>query len=276
MMNPVKEIRSSSPRLSQGSILVYVLWVLVIVSLLAWQLAASSRSMLLERQAASRDLEEQLQLMSARRFAEFKILSGRWITGEYRFKLNNEEIQLEIINESGFPGLLDMSNKSRNRLFERINLDSVALEKLENNVDESGRRIPISSEEQLSSLLELDDELTWRLMERISLLHEGGVNLEQAPVEVLEVQPGVDQYRLQLLRSAETDQERRHLRSEIVESLLARSEDFDEEMSPYYRLRVQLGDRAYRIVLRHDRDEDRFKVLSMQRRPADANKAEKT
>lgn len=266
---------SNRPGPSRGSILIYVLWILVIVSVLAWQLASSSRVTVLDRKAASAAMERDLQLLSVQRFAEFRILSGDWKHEKYEFELNDEPITIKIINESGYISLSDLRNKSLKRVFHAVNLDPQLLDKLDKNEPEEENRINIADPLRLSRLLGLDEVQTWQLLERISLLHQGPVNLDEAPDSVLAVMYRVDQYRVEQLLQAENEEERNRLRSEIVDQLMNQGEETSEEMSAYYRVLAQIGDRQYRIQMRYDRDEDRFKVVSTRLRPVDLQNTER-
>jgi len=251
------------------------LWILVIVSVLAWQLASSSRVTVLDRKAASAAMERDLQLLSVQRFAEFRILSGDWKHEKYEFELNEEPITIKIINESGYISLSDLRNKSLKRVFQAVNLDPQLLEKLDKNEAEEENRITIVDPSQLARFLGLDEVQTWQLLERISLLHQGPVNLDEAPDSVLAVMYRVDQYRVEQLLQAENEEERNRLRSEIVDQLMNQGEETSEEMSAYYRVLAQIGDRQYRIQMRYDRDEDRFKVVSTRLRPVDLQNTER-
>ena len=266
---------SIRPGPSRGSILIYVLWILVIVSVLAWQLASSSRVTVLDRKAASAAMERDLQLLSVQRFAEFRILSGDWKHEKYEFELNDEPITINIINESGYISLSDLRNKSLKRVFHAVNLDPQLLDKLDKNEPDEENSINIADPLRLSRLLGLDEVQIWQLLERISLLHQGPVNLDEAPDSVLAVMYRVDQYRVEQLLQAENEEERNRLRSEIVDQLMNQGEETSEEMSAYYRVLAQIGDRQYRIQMRYDRDEDRFKVVSTRLRPVDLQNTER-
>ena len=266
---------SNRPGPSRGSILIYVLWILVIVSVLAWQLASSSRVTVLDRKAASAAMERDLQLLSVQRFAEFRILSGDWKHEKYEFELNEEPITIKIINESGYISLSDLRNKSLKRVFQAVNLDPQLLEKLDKNEAEEENRITIVDPSQLARFLGLDEVQTWQLLERISLLHQGPVNLDEAPDSVLAVMYRVDQYRIEQLLQVDNEEERNRLRSEIVDQLMNQGEESGDEMSAYYRVLARIGDRQYRIQMRYDRDEDRFKVVSTRLRPVDLQNTER-
>ena len=168
-----------------------------------------------------------------------------------------------------------MRNKSLKRVFQDVNLDPQLLEKLDKNEAEEENRINIADPLRLSRLLGLDEVQTWQLLERISLLHQGPVNLDEAPDSVLAVMYRVDQYRVEQLLQAENEEERNRLRSEIVDQLMNQGEETSEEMSAYYRVLARIGDRQYRIQMRYDRDEDRFKVVSTRLRPVDLQNTER-
>ena len=271
-MNPAI---SNRPGPSRGSILIYVLWILVIVSVLAWQLASSSRATVLDRKAASAAMERELQLLSVQRFAEFRILSGEWKHEKYEFVLNEEPVSIKIINESGYISLSDLRNKSLKKALQIVNLDPQLLEKLKKNDEDDENTVPVADPWQLARLLGLNEVQVWQLLERISLLHQGPANLDEAPDAVLAVMHRVDQYRVEQMLQAENEEERNRLRSEIVDQLMNQGEETSEEMSAYYRVLAQIGERQYRIQMRYDRDEDRFKVVSTRLRPVDLQTTER-
>ncbi len=271
-MNPAI---SNRPGPSRGSILIYVLWILVIVSVLAWQLASSNRATVLDRKAASAAMERELQLLSVQRFAEFRILSGEWKHEKYEFVLNEEPVSIKIINESGYISLSDLRNKSLKKTFRIVNLDPQLLEKLKKNDEDDENTVPVADPWQLARLLGLNEVQVWQLLERISLLHQGPANLDEAPDAVLAVMHRVDQYRVEQMLQAENEEERNRLRSEIVDQLMNQGEETSEEMSAYYRVLAQIGERQYRIQMRYDRDEDRFKVVSTRLRPVDLQTTER-
>ena len=271
-MNPAI---SNRPGPSRGSILIYVLWILVIVSVLAWQLASSSRATVLDRKAASATMERELQLLSVQRFAEFRILSGEWKHEKYEFVLNEEPVSIKIINESGYISLSDLRNKSLKKALRIVNLDPQLLEKLKKNDEDDENTVPVADPWQLARLLGLNEVQVWQLLERISLLHQGPANLDEAPDAVLAVMHRVDQYRVEQMLQAENEEERNRLRSEIVDQLMNQGEETSEEMSAYYRVLAQIGERQYRIQMRYDRDEDRFKVVSTRLRPVDLQTTER-
>jgi len=274
-MNEIHATSLNRPGPNRGSILIYVLWILVIVSVLAWQLASSSRTTVLDRKAASAAMERELQLLSVQRFAEFRILSGDWKHEKYEFELNEEPITIKIINESGYISFSDLRNKSLIKAFQSVRLVPELLEILKKYKSTDESTVHLTEPEQLARLLGLDEMQTWRLLEHVSLLHQGPVNLAEAPDSVLAVMYRVDQYRVEQLLQADSREERNRLRSEIVEQLMNQGEGTSEEMSAYYRVLAGIGDRQYRIQMRYDRDEDRFKILSTWLRPAGLLKTER-
>ena len=62
---------------SLGSVLLYVLWILVVISILAFKLTSSSRVVTLNHSAVSTQLKNQMQISSATQFAIFKIISNQ-------------------------------------------------------------------------------------------------------------------------------------------------------------------------------------------------------
>ncbi len=266
MMNGTAIECRQRPGRQTGSILVYVLWILVIITALVLQLGGSSRAQLLERHAAAAQLQQALQRRSAQQFAEFRILAGDWNIEKYRLYLNDEEITIRIFNESGFISLHELSSPSLKKAFQAVSLNPELLEKLEKKNQQYGEAIKINDINELAWMLGLSSEQLWDLMERVSPFHDGPPNPRQAPLGVLQVLSRVDQLRVHALAEAETPEERQRLRDEIVEQLELQNTESGDELSPYYRIQLTTARRDYRILVRYDRKQRRFKTLSTRTR----------
>jgi hypothetical protein len=75
---------------NRGSILIYVLWILVVISVLAFQLTSSSKATTLNQVAFGSQLKKRMQLNSAIQFAIFQIKADRWQNRSFAFDLNNQ------------------------------------------------------------------------------------------------------------------------------------------------------------------------------------------
>ena len=114
-----------------GSVLIYVLWILVVISVLAFQLASASRVISVNRSAFANQLKKQMQIESAVQFAMFKIFSNQWKDKPYELHLNNQKINIRIFNEQGFVSIYTLSNKTLKNIFESIGLDEITVDELE-------------------------------------------------------------------------------------------------------------------------------------------------
>ena len=123
---------------SLGSVLLYVLWILVVISILAFKLTSSSRVVTLNHSAVSTQLKNQMQISSATQFAIFKIISNQWKYKKYELNLNKQDISIQIYNEIGFISFYELRNRSLKNVFNLVNIDQSTVEKLENVVKSGG------------------------------------------------------------------------------------------------------------------------------------------
>jgi len=249
----------------RGSILIYVLWILVIIGVLALRLTESSRGELLRDVASARQDRTALQLASALQFAGYRILSGDWKQEKYEIEIDNTQIDIKIMNESGFIPLLEMGSGSLKRAFKEAMMGPNSFLLFERIAKQEPELLRINVFNELREVLSIDDEQLWRLGQRVSLFHEGPVNPRQAPLEVLETMSRVDRYRLQRIRQAESTEERKRLREEVIRQLLSSGDEEGDELSPFYRVIVDLPVESYRVIMKYDRAEQRFKTLSLSR-----------
>jgi hypothetical protein len=249
-----------------GSILIHVLWILVIITALALNLGASGRASVLDYKVASRDIEEDLLRDSAQSFAEFKLLSGLSNVGEYNQKINQRQIEIKIFNENGFISIYELSGASLLNAFKVLNMGRESIEKLEKYLKKDEEIQKLNDEQELGWILGLSQPQLWLLMERVSIFHDGPVNPRHSPLEVLRVLSRVDQLRVAELAAEQEPEERLRIRQEIVDQLQRQELESGEDLSPYYRILIRTGRREYRIHVRYDRREKRYKTLASNSR----------
>ena len=245
---------------SRGSILIYVLWILVIISVLAFQLTSASRVITLNQSAVSSQLKNQMQVDSAIQFAIFKIKSNQWENQKFQLNLNNQKIDVKIYNESGFISLYELSSKSLNNVFESVNIAQSVIE----NIEESVKADKQSKFNTFSELLQfegIDSEVLEQLTPLISIFHEDTVNPQYSPEDVLMLLPGVDQYSVQKLLESTDEVEREQLRSRVIETLSTLDYAYSDDISSYYRVYVSLGDRLNRVFLKYNRRQKNYRVV---------------
>ena len=89
----------------QGSVLIYVLWILVIISTLAFKLGVASNVSAIKNTSLNNQLKRQMQVESAIQFAVFKLIENQWKDESFQLFLNDQLINIQILNESGFLSL---------------------------------------------------------------------------------------------------------------------------------------------------------------------------
>jgi len=246
-----------------GSILIYVLWILAVISALAFRLSALNRSDVLQQAAQTRHLKEEMQLMSALRLAGYRIQREGWKGGQYRIKLNQQDINIEIINESGYIGLHDLGSASLKKALKAVGLDPNLLAKRVLSDGDASDRLRINDIDELLAFEGIDEDKLWRLGAYVSIFNDGPVNPSEAPPEVLMVLSRVDQYRVRRLMEETDENERRKLREEIVNLLNTQDTELTDELSTYYRVIITIGEKQYRATIRYDRAAKRFKTLAL-------------
>lgn len=262
MNMPVKPLKAFPViRLNQGSVLIYVLWILVVISTLAFQLTSAARVNTLNQSAVSSQLKQQMQLESAIQFGMFKIASGNWENNKFQINLNNQEIFIEIYNESGFNSLFNLSDKSLNKLFNSINMDSEIVDKVKKLRLKDENYVKYNSFTELLDKANIDDAVLAQLIPLISIFQEDAFNPLYSPEKVLLLLPGVDQYRVNKLTETTDEEERKQLRNEIADLLVSRGLEVSEDISAYYRLYVTVTDKKHTVFVKYDRRQKKYKVV---------------
>lgn len=254
-------VMMASAKYSRASVLIYVLWILVVISALAFQLATSSKVMSLDQSAAGRQLKDDMQLQSAIQFARFKIASNQWDNGEYELNLNNQDLKIHIFNESGYISLYNLRSESLKNVFKSLNISHENVTKLENKLDNNGKVTKLNDYLELLQNSIVDRRTLDRLVSLVSILSDGEVNPFYAPVEVLMKIPGVDQYRVRKMAETSDREEAMHLRNEIAEQLSSRSAESQGDLSPYYRVLVTFSKKSYWAFLKYDRRDKNYKTV---------------
>ena len=242
----------------RGSILIYVLWILVVISVLAFQLSASTRATTLGKNAQVKQLKDSMQLASAIQFARFKIRARQWENNEYDLKLNDQVIKIKIFNESGFISLYELSNRSLKNALKSINLSQEAVDKIGNYLQKDGKQIKFNDYLELKQFSPSDTGFLKPLASTVSIFFDGEVNPYYSPPEVLMQLSRVDQFRVHKLMQSDDAEERRQLRNEIIEQLSAQGMEVSDDLSVYYRVYVSFGENSYKVFLKFDRRMNRY------------------
>jgi len=249
---------------SAGSILIYVLWILVLISGLAFQVTANSRVKTLHQSAAASQLKTRLQIESAIQYAEFKILAKQWRDRRFELFLNKQNLRIEVFNESGFISLYEPNNPDLRNVFETVGLGSNTIQALAKAVESEKGQVRFNCFDELLGVEGIDAAKLAQLAPLVSIFHEDPVNPSQAPNDVLAVIDGIDRRRVQLMAEAVDPAARRQLRDELV-GIVSRGEgEFSRDTGPYYRIRLSLGSDRYRIIVKDNR-QHRFKTLLVER-----------
>lgn len=243
----------------QGSILLYVLWILVIISILAFQLSSSTRALTVSRVSETNRIQKELQLYSAVQLAKFKILSNHWKNLKFDLKINNQTINIEIFNEAGFYSLYDSSNESLKKIFNRFNIDFSMFEKI--NFNKEGFE-KFNDFYELKGFEGFDNKAIDALIPYISIYHQEGVNPLLSPAEVLMTINGVDKFRVSKLMESYDETEKVQLRTEIVEILQSQNKEVSDNYSEYYRVHIFLDSTLYRVFLKYNRSKKAFRVVN--------------
>ncbi len=246
---------------NSGSVLIYVLWILVVISAIAFQLTSASRATTLNKSAFSHQLKKQMQIESAVQFAIFKIRAKQWHGHPFSFELNNQKIELSIFNESGFISIYQSGSKTLDKVFDFVNLDEAAIEAIRGDFQSGEKQKRFNSFLELGQIEGVDDEVLQQLIPLISVFHEESVNPMYAPGGVLMLVHGIDQYRVQKLIATEDEIERTQLRREVINILKSQGKKLSRNLNSYYRVNISLDGRLYRIFLKYDQNQDDYKVV---------------
>ena len=253
--------KTPRPSRHRGSILIYVLWILVVISVLAFQLTAVSRETTLSQSAFASQLKKQMQIDSAIQFGIFKIISNEWKHRNYELKLNGQTIGVSIFNEAGFVSIYESGDKSLNKIFDFAGVDETTANELEAAIVEDKKPLRLNSFYELRQFSEIDDVVLKRLIPLVSVYHESPVNPDYSPLEVLMRLSRVDQFRVQKLMESVDEVEKHELRKEILESLFNQDTEFTDEASLYYRVYIELEGFLHRVFLKYDRQRKQYIVV---------------
>jgi type II secretory pathway component PulK len=248
-------------RCSQGSILLYVLWILVVISALAFKLSSASRVVMTKQVSEVSQIKKKLQLRSAIQFARFKINSNNWENIKFEQNLNDQRISIQIYNESGFISLYDLSSQSLKNVLDSANISSDGLGDFKYLVEEKNLRFNDFTE--LTQFEGITEQEVNALIPYVSIYHEDAVNPDKSPASVLLKLEGVDQYRVNKIIESTDSEEKKVLRKEVVEILKSHNFATSENETNYFRLHISLDSRLYRVFLRYDRRSKDFVVVNM-------------
>ncbi len=243
-----------------GSILLYVLWILVVISLLAFKLSSASRVVMLKQVSDVSQIKKGLQLNSAIQFASFKILRDDWENKKFKLNLNNQEIIIEIFNESGFISLYDLSSLSLNNVIKTSNISSDVQDELALQFDEKNLRFNDFME--LTQFDGISEEDVRQIIPYVSIYHQDGVNPSQSPADVLLMLEGVDKYRVNKIKESTDRDEIIALRRELVDLLSAGNAKVSESVNNYYRIHISLKSRFYLVFLKFNGRNKDFIVVN--------------
>jgi hypothetical protein len=246
---------------SSGSILIYVLWILVVISVLAFQLASASKVMTVNRSAFANQLKKQMQIESALQFAMFKITSDQWKHKSFELNLNNQKINIRILNESGFVSIYEMGSRQLEEIFDLVGLDQTDIEQIKTVLKPGKKQLRFNSFVELRQFAGVDNKILEQLVPLISIFHEEPVNPRYSSEEVLMLIPGIDQYRVQKLKQATNEIERAQLRGELVELISLLGIEVSKYLSEYYRVQILLDGFMYRVILKYNYEHEKYKVL---------------
>ncbi|MCP4078471.1 MAG: hypothetical protein GY744_20105 [Gammaproteobacteria bacterium] len=243
-----------------GAVLIYVLWILVVISILAFQLTSSNRVITLNHSAVSAQLKNRMQVNSAVQFAIFKIITNQWKDKKYTINLNNQDIGIQIFNEVGFISFYKLRNESLKYIFNLINIDQSTTENIL-DVVKSDETLNYNSFDELHQFEAINKEVLDKLIQIVSIFHEDEVNPSYSPENVLVLLPGVDQFSVRKLLETSDEIEREQLRNSIVDSLETRGLAYSDDIGSYFRVYITLEDLVYRIFLKYDHRQKSYKVV---------------
>ena len=244
----------------RGSVLLYVLWILVVISLLAFKFSSASRVVMIKQVSDVTQIKRNLQLTSAIRFASFKILNNDWKDNKFEQNLNNQQIGIEIYNEAGFIPLYDLSSQSLKNAFDAGNIELSDLDELKVYIGE--KKLRFNDFAELTQFEGISAEAVRRIIPYVSIYHDEGVNPDYSPAEVLMKLQGVDQFRVNKIIESSDSTEIAGLRKEIREILNAQNFIMGEFLIAYYRVHVTLDSRLYRVFLKLNQRDNEFLVVN--------------
>ncbi len=246
---------------NNGSILIYVLWILIVISVLAFQLSAASRVVVVNQSAISNQLKKQMQIDSAVQFAMFKIIKDEWENRSFELNLNGHKMIIKIYNESGFVSLYELSNKSLKSIFEMVNMPQETIDNLAVVMQEEDEELRFNSFDELLQFDGINNEILEQLIPYVTIFHADPINPAYSPPEVLMLQPGIDRYRVQKLAETTDINENLYLRDELTNLLVLLGYDLSEDPSTYYRIHIVIDEMIFRVYSLYDRRQKRLKVV---------------
>jgi type II secretory pathway component PulK len=261
MMASSISLKPKTCRRTRGSILIYVLWILVVISVLAFQLSSASRATVLSQSASTNQMKRQLQLDSAVQFAIFKIAGGQWQDRDFELNLNGQRIDVSIFNEAGFVSIYNRESITLQRIFDYLDLDADTVAAIALAVQQEKDPVRLNSFDELRRIDGIDMATVRQLIPLVSIFHEDATNPNYAPADVLMRIERVDQYRVQKLRESSDGTEKAQLRREVVESLMELDEQLAESPSQYYRVHVSIDGALHRVFLKYNRQLKRYLVV---------------
>jgi len=247
----------------RGSILIYVLWILMLISTLAYQFTSSSRVAVLNQQAELQRQQQEMQLDSAVQFAIFKIRANQWLDIQHRFELNGEQFVVSILNEAGFISLYDFDTDLFTRLLQKLDISISIKESLRQWIKVD--KVRFNHMDELIAIEGLDHESVSRLQPYLSLFHTGAVNLNYAPTDVLYLLPGLDHLRIEQLAEEQDIAERYRLREELASMATSTGISLNESESRYFRLVISVEDLHYRVFLKYQKKQRKYRLISVER-----------
>jgi type II secretory pathway component PulK len=251
--------RPHYPGLCNGSILLYVLWILTVISALAFHATNVSRASVIGKNSHIDQIKTQLQIQSAINLAASKIRSEAWQQEEFTLQLNGANVNISIFNESGFLSLYKTDNSSLKRRLHNSAVSDEAIQAMRRLFDENVRFNDLFELRQLSGF---SDDMVHQLLPYVSIYHEEAINPMLSPAHVLRELDGVDRLRVSKLVDSSNKEDRARLRREISEILMARDGETSDGHSNYFRIQITLGAELHRVFVRRDPREQSFRVLA--------------
>jgi hypothetical protein len=245
---------------ASGSVLLYVLWILVVISLLAFKLSSASRVVMIKEVSEAAKIKKDLQITSAIRFASLKIINDEWRDKKFELNLNNQRIGIEVFNEAGFLPIYDLSSGSLKTVLENLNINLDVLDELNAYFRET--KTQFNDFYELSQFEGISNEDVNRLVPYITIYNGEPANPNYSPGSVLMKLEGVDQYRVGKLIESTDLTEIAELRKEIVDILKSQNFQFSEAVLSYFRLHITIGSRLYWVFLKFDQREKSYIVVN--------------
>ncbi len=230
--------------------MLYVLWILVVISLLAFKFSSASRVVVLKQVSSVSQIKKKMQIDSVIQFASFKLLSDGWQDEDFELNLNGQSINVSIYGESGFLSFYDLSSESLKKIFETTKVSASSIEEMMSQVSKNNLVFNDFMEIAQFDGVSIDD--VKKIIPFVSIYHQNKVNPEFSPVEVLYILDGVDKYRVDKMMESTDKEEFRGLRKEVVDILRNGRSNVSNGVANYYRVHALFDDKLYRIFLKFD------------------------